>query len=257
MRTTMTRTTWSISLVSGVALLLAMQTLAYTVGSSSVFKVDELEARWPASMQRPPERYRFSRPISIFRVDLPMVAQAFQQRHPLGHVESVRRVLPNRIVVQMLPQQVIAQIHLDKYYLVSLEGTILTFSQSAPWSHLPILFLDLPGETISAGEPINHPDFAKVAQLLAAVIKGGGIHGRRVTRVNWRGQDLFLELERGPEIRFSLERLESGWLQMKNLLERKPTLLDNAWYLDFRFEDPVIGGATPAPKKSIPRKKSR
>ena len=231
----------SVSLVSGVALFLAAQGVAHSVIFAPIFQVKEMEVQWPQEMKRPIERYRLVPATSIFLLDLGNVSQVLGYRYPVAEVEAVRRILPNRIVATLRPRTVLAQVRADRYYPVADEGTIVAAGQPGPWPHLPIVTLDDVKGPFRVGDTIGRPSFWRISELLAAIRRQGGINGHGASHVKTRKGDLILLLDSGVEIRFDADHLESGWLHLMELAAQRGDVLDQARYLDFRFEDPVIG----------------
>ena len=242
----------SVSLLSGIGLLLAAQASVGALMNASYFTVDRLALIWPKEENHPPERYRLRPEVSIFQADLKKIAQVLAGMKPFEEVDAVRRVLPNRIVATMKTKRAVAQVKADRYYPVSDEGRLLLAGQPGPWPHLPILVLEGGPSRYRAGETIQHPGFGVAAELLERLRRQGSIAGHPVSHLRLRGQEAILVLGSGLEVRFSADRLEQGWLRWADLAAQRPELLDRAQYLDFRFGDPVIGGV-PEPKNRKPR----
>ncbi|MBI3616153.1 MAG: hypothetical protein HY211_06520 [Candidatus Omnitrophica bacterium] len=222
----------SINLLSGVIALLVVQGLVQSVLSSDYFSVTEIDLVWPSEMNRPVERCRLNPPTPIFYLDLKAVAQVLERQRPTAEVESVRRILPNRLMAVMVPKRPIAQVRVSGGYApVDEGGRTLMPPQAAPWPHLPILFLDG-----------SRSGFSSACRLLQGMGLEQSIAGHPVNSIRCRGDDLFLFLDSGLEIRFNSDRLEPGWARLAQLLGQKPELLNEAKYIDLRFGDPVIGG---------------
>ena len=240
----------SVSLVSGVALILAVQGMVRSVLSSSVFLVEEIETHWPKESKVSADRFRLVPPTSTFEMDLNAVAQALKKRYPTADVESVSRLLPNRLVAQMRQKTVLAQVRVgNRFYPVSQEGTVVAIGQPSPWPNLPLLFLDEWRGSLQVGSTIQHPTFWRACELLGAVHRQGGLLGHGVSSIHSAGRDLTLFLDSGLEIRFASDRLEPGWNRLLELLVQKRDALLKARYIDLRFEDPVIGDNKPGKEK--------
>jgi hypothetical protein len=124
---------------------------------------------------------------------------------------------------------------------VAEEGLLLSAGQPAPWPHLPILFLEGLQGPFRPGQTIRYPTFEPICELLVAVRRQGGIAGHRVSTLKAKGNNLFLYLDSGVEIRFSRNRLESGWQQLMELVAQRRQIFDSARYVDLRFDNPAIG----------------
>lgn len=248
----------SVSLLSGVALLLAGQAMLRSIANSPTFLVKELEARWllqpvPGALRTGTDaptgsrtltqvwRYRLNPPISIFQVDLHRVAQALKGRHPTAQVEVVRRVLPNRLVAFLRPAHLVAQLKADRYYPVSEEGTLLTEGQAAPFPHFPILFVENLTGPYRAGTRFKSSSLLSSCELLAQIRRQGGVAGHGVGSLRVQKGTMTLFLDSGLEIRLNPSHLFSSWQRFMELVIEKPHLLKDSRYVDLRFEDPAIG----------------
>ncbi len=235
----------SVSVVSGLALVMAVQSAADDFLSSPLFVVREIQVAWPDAGADRPDRFRLRPATSIFRIDLQTLSRAFQRRYPTVEVQEIRRLLPNRLVAQMRPRQVIAQmISGGRCFSVSDDGVIVSRGQPAPIRGLPLLALDgqkRGSPQLQIGRSVADPDFWKAATVLTGWRRSRAVAGRPVKGVQVDGADLNLLLEEGPEIRFASDRLAEGWRRLAELIARKSDVLETAGYVDLRFEDPVIG----------------
>jgi len=241
---------FSVSMVSGVGLFLGVQAVIRPIAAAPCFLVKEVEAVWPSFSQRPVDRFRLLHPTSIFSVNLSAVEQAMRQRYPHAEIEAVRRILPHRIVAELTPRHVVAQIHAGRYYAVAESGEIVASDHPAPWPHLPILYLEGLPNLLRAGRMIRGEEFERACELLGAVRRQRGVAGHQIGSIRSRRRELVVFLDTGLEVRFSPEQIASGMQQLRDLLTQKPLLLEQAGYIDLRFEDPVVGDRQkPSPLK--------
>ena len=232
----------SVSFLSGIALLMATQGLADDFLSHPVFVVREIEVQWPRGIPARSPRFRLNPPTSIFRVDLKALSTNFQRRFPAVEVESIRRLLPNRLVATMRLRKVVGQVNLAKAYApVSDDGILIGPGLAAPRPNLPILILSGLKGPLRVGRSLDCPSFWKASELLATLHRDGGIAGHRVMSVRVEGEELFLLLDSGTEIRFAGTHLAVAWQQLAGVVNRRPDVLNQAGYIDLRFGDPVIG----------------
>ena len=239
---------FSVSLISGVALVLGVQALIRPVLSSPKFIVQQVEAVWPNENRRSVERYRLVKPMSIFDVDLEGIGRALQQQYPSAEVESVHRVLPNRVVATLKYKRAIVQVKTDRYYPISEEGIVMLQGQLGPWPDLPILYVDGFRAPLPVGALFEHPSLEWSSELLAAVRRQGGVAGHHPGSIRCKGEEITLYLDSGLEIRFVHSRFWPAWQQLIDLVAQRPEILQGAKYVDLRFEDPVIGNANTAAK---------
>lgn len=234
----------SVSIASAAALFLAADGIVQSVVGASFFRVEEVQVVWP---EDPPQRYRLKPPRSIFTVDLAAVSDALAKTHPSAEVTAVRRVLPNHLVATLRMKKVLAQVRAERYYPVSSEGAVLAQGRSAPFSNLPIIFLERIKGSLQVGGVLTGASFSRALELLAMIHRQGGIQGHRVNSVKSSDRELSLLMDSGVEVRFSPDDVEAGWQRWMRLVAHRPEVLAQARYLDLRFEDPVVGQA-PGPK---------
>jgi len=221
---------------------MAAQSAADQFLLNPAFLVREVEVRWQDGSRSRPDRFRLNPPTSVFRIDLKALSNAFQRRYPAAEVEHVERILPNRLRATLRTRHLVGQVQAGGlYFAVSDDGVVTSTGSAGPRSGLPLLQLEGLRRSLRVGDALENPGFWKAAELLATLRRGGGIAGQRVRSVRVSGQDLFLTLESGAEIRFSVDRLPNGWQLLAGLLAQRPHVLLQANYIDLRFEDPVIG----------------
>ena len=244
----------SVSLVSGIGLLLGLQGVVRALVFHPSFLVEEVEVQWKGEVVKPmPDRYRLKPTTSIFEINLEALRRALVQRHSTAEVEVVQRILPNRVVATLRLKRGVAQVKADRYYPISEEGTVLSPGQAAPWPHLPALFLEEVKGPFRVGTEIEHPNFQVICELLSVIRRQGGIGGHGVGSLRSKGKELTLFLDSGLEIRFANHRLGEDWGRLTELVAQRPTVLNEAQYLDLRFKDPVVGGkGLKGGKKSSP-----
>ncbi len=245
---------FSVSLVSGLALFLMIQSGIQAVMISPRFYVNEVELHWSKKLNRPIERCRLKPGGSIFDLDLVAIEQAVQRMFPTAEVVAVRRLLPNRLVVEMNPRRVVAQLRADRYYPVSEQGVIVGEGKDAPWPHLPVLYLEEVKGRLQTGSAVSARNFDEICDLLLAVQRAGGILGRKASSVRTQKTDLVLYLDSGMEVRFNVDHLRRGWEQLTELMIQKKQMVAQAQYIDLRFEDPVISEGKEQNKKARVRK---
>ena len=235
---------FSLSLASGMFVFLVVQVTAHNIVFSRLFQVQELEVRWPEHLKRPPDRYRVTPPVSIFQVDLQRVSDTLRGKYPVAQVDAVRRVLPNHLVATLRTRELLAQVRGDRYYYpVSEEGVVVGTGQAAPYPNLPIIYLDGLHGPLKIGNHFEDPIFWRASELLEAIRAQGGVAGHRVGSLRSNRNELTLYLDSGVEIRFSPERLGLGWQQLADLCMQKRQILEQARYIDLRYQDPVISYA--------------
>jgi len=232
----------SVSLLSGIALLFAFQGLVHRFRTCPAFHVAQVEVVWLGTSTASPEQFRFPTPTPIFNVDLTAIRQNLRKEYPADEIQAVRRVLPNRVVATLRKREALALVRSGRrWYPVSQDGTVVGKAQG-PSSYLPLLTIKGFTGRFEIGESISIDTFAPSAKLLSALQSQSGLADHQARRLRVGNKELFLTLDSGLEIRFSIESLWEGWHQLGELLSARPELLTLARYIDLRFEDPAIGG---------------
>lgn len=232
----------SVSFLSGLGLLMAAQSAADHFFSHPAFLVREVEVRWPEGVSAQPTRFRLQPAVSVFSVELGALSRAFRQLYPTADVERVDRILPNRVVAVLHPRQVVAQLFTGRKYIpVSDDGHVIGRSSSRPFPALPVLLLERVSEPLALGQDLDPFGFWKASELLATFHRDHGVAGLGAAKLTVRGQDLFVDLENGCQLRFGSDRLGDGWRQLWELIVRRRDLLNQVQYVDLRYPDPVIG----------------
>ena len=240
----------SVSVVSAAALMLAVQGMADAFLSQPAFVVREVEVAWPEGTASHPERFRLHPPTSVFRVDLESLGHAFQRRFPLSEVERIERILPNRLRATMKTRRVVAQVKADKkHYPISDEGMVVAAGRPEPWEGVPVVQIDPNPRSIHAGARVGGSGFSSCVDLLSAIRRDGGIAGHSVSGVRVTGTDIHVSLDTGVEVRFSGDHIWSEWQRLADLVNRKQEVLEQAKYVDLRFEHPVIAEKEPKKKR--------
>ncbi len=249
-------TTLSVSFVSGVALFLAASSAVHSAVLAPVFRVEEIEAFFPADSKVAPRRYRLLPPTSIFLLDLGTVAQALQRRHPTIEVEEVRRILPNRLRAFLSPRRPAAQLKTESgYYLVSDGGVILASGRSSAWPHLVLLWTPGIRGPYRVGQTLKDRSFFRGMEVLAMLRAKGTLTGRQVNSLQVKGSGIFLLVDHGLEIRLEDRTTDAALDRLAQILLRPHPMLEGARYIDLRFTDPVIGWDQPASSASVRRRK--
>ena len=247
----------SVSFLSGIVLLMAAQGMADDFLSHPAFLVREVEVDWPHGAPARATRFRLNPPTSIFRVDLKALSTSFQRKFPTVEVEDIRRVLPNRLTATMRLRKVVGQVSLSGAYApVSDDGILIGPGLRAPRPNLPVLVLSGLQGPLRVGRSLDCPSFWKASELLATLHRDGGIAGHRVLSVRVEGEDLFVGLDSGVEIRFSGAHLAVAWQQLAGVVGRRPDALSRARYIDLRFGDPVIGDKSRKNEKRTARRRA-
>ena len=183
---------------------------------------------------------------NIFFIDL----KEFKKKVEVSHTEFkdviVRRVLPNKLIIEAELRKPIAQIRSDRYYFVDKEGAMLPDVKNFPDPDLPII--SGIGVNLAKVKPYNFTKLERdrIGKALA-IIKGmrdiEGLQALKLKSVDVTDPgNLSFFLERSNvEIKIGNSDFKKRLGVLATLLEQVGSDVDSFRYIDLRFEDPIIG----------------
>jgi cell division septal protein FtsQ len=183
---------------------------------------------------------------NIFFMDLKDLKERIETAHPEFKDVVVRRLLPNRLIVQANLRKALAQICSDRYYPVDKEGVLLPDVKNFPESTLPII-TGL-GKRLAKVQTSRFSDFQKekLDKTLILITKIQGIKelsGYRLKVVDTAdpGNLSFFFEEARVEIKIGNSDFDNRLKILTTVLDQIGSDIDNFRYIDLRFEDPIIG----------------
>lgn len=192
--------------------------------------------------------YRLHPPVHILRANLPALAAAIRRDHPQLASVIVRRELPNRLVASVALREPVGQVRGRQYYLVSADGVVLAPGASTAWEGLPV-FLSNGRPAYQPGESCATPELLQGIAVLREVQRARALGPHRVSavRVADRAADgaearmVTLVLDNGLELRAAPGDLAPRLARLSELLSGRHEEVNQAQYVDLRFDDLVIG----------------
>ncbi|NQV04280.1 MAG: hypothetical protein HQ532_02175 [Candidatus Omnitrophica bacterium] len=183
---------------------------------------------------------------NIFLIDL----DEFKRRVETSHTEYkdvvVRRILPNKLIIEAQLRKPIAQIRSDRYYFVDKEGALLPDVKNFPDPDLPII--SGIGVNLAKVKPYNFTKLERdrIGKALG-IIKGmrdieelEALKLKSVDVTDPGNLSFFLERS-NVEIKIGNSDFEKRLRVLATLLEQVGSDVDSFMYIDLRFEDPIIG----------------
>lgn len=183
---------------------------------------------------------------NIFFIDLNEFKQKIEISHPEFKDIVIRRLLPDKLILQAKLRKSVAQIRSDRYYLVDKEGVLLPDVKNFPVSNLPIIAGI--GSNLAKIQSSKFSDFEKdkLDKVLGFIHEIGLIEGLSGYRLK------ILDITDPGNLSFYFEdmnvEIKIGNTDFHNRLELLTTLLNQLGsdsarfkYIDLRFEDPIVG----------------
>ena len=183
---------------------------------------------------------------NIFFIDLNEFKRKVESSHTEFKDVIVRRILPNKLIIEAQLRKPIAQIRSDRYYFVDKEGVMLPDVKNFPDPDLPIIFGI--GVNLAKVKPYNFTELERdrIGKALG-IIKGmrdiEGLEALRLKSVDVTDPgnlSFFLE-KSNVEIKIGNSDFEKRLRVLARLLEQVGPDVDSFKYIDLRFEDPIIG----------------
>lgn len=183
---------------------------------------------------------------NIFFVDLNAMKDRIEASHPEFKDIVIRRLLPNRLVVEGKLRKAVAQIRSDRYYPVDKNGVLLRDVVNFPSPDLPIVT----GMGINLAK-VSMPRFTefkeqKLTNALALINEIADNDKLKAYRLK------VVDITDPGNLTFSLEtinvEIKIGNTDFKERLDVLATVIgqlgsdiNNFKYIDLRFEDPIMG----------------
>ena len=183
---------------------------------------------------------------NIFFLDLKKLKKEIERSHTEFKDVVVRRILPNKLIVEAELRKPIAQIRSDRYYFVDKEGVLLPDVKNFPDPELPIIVGI--GINLAKVKPYNFSRLEKDRIDKALVIIRGMQGIDLLRKLELKSVDIadpgnlsfFLE-QSNVEIKIGKSDFTKRLELLAALLEQVGSDINNFKYIDLRFEDPILG----------------
>ncbi|MCM8812460.1 MAG: cell division protein FtsQ/DivIB [Candidatus Omnitrophica bacterium] len=235
------------ALIAAVFIGLAVGGMRSFLYASPFFTVSEIEVidKYPDMVEYPLARIKQT--PNIFLVDLREVSRYLEREYADIQTATVRRVLPNKLQIEVLRRRPVAQIPVavDKksgtftYYLVNEECRILAAVGTTPRFDLPII----DGAGIRAAEVEIGRNFRR-SSLHWAMELYGVLQQRkfpllsRLTRIDVSdARSMSFYIDANLEVKIGNRDLPQRVATLAAVLPKLDVLPDQQYYIDVRFKD--------------------
>ena len=180
--------------------------------------------------------------MNIWSVNLRAIADDLQRQQPSLKEVHVVRELPNTIRIQPVRRVPVAQVRMDRWYPVDLDGFVLPEGEAAPAEHLiRIAGADRDGP-LRIGKAHASARLDLALRVLTTLRRAPAAVSRRLTEIDVSDpQQIRFRLDDATEIRCGSETELATHLQRLHAalraLARQPI---SAQYIDVRFREPVV-----------------
>ena len=183
---------------------------------------------------------------NIFFLDLNDLKEKIELFHPEFKDIVLRRLLPNKLIVQGELRKAIAQIRSDRYYLVDDEGMILPNVKNFPDTELPII--SGIGINLAKASSITFSEFQKdklykAISLISDAASNKGLLEYKIKLIDITdpGNISFFLTSADIEIKIGNTDFQNRLEVLSTVLEQMASNINSFKYIDLRFEDPIIG----------------
>jgi cell division septal protein FtsQ len=217
--------------------------LAYAVNSPT-FQLDEVRVN--IGNLTPGQAFDFcelKKGENLISLDLVNVQQVIKRKHPEYKEVLVRRVLPNRIDVELKRRTPLAQVAFSRFVPIDKDLVLLPDSSAVPFKNLTIIQgVKTPPENAFIGAPLKDGNTKKAVKLMDYIKRSNTLKNHFLTKVDISDpKNIFLIVDGDIEIRIGsshlIERLKILEQTMKSIEFDRSRIR----YIDLRFDDVVIG----------------
>lgn len=183
---------------------------------------------------------------NIFFMDIKALKENIELAHPEFKDIVIRRLLPNKLIVQGNLRKAIAQIRSDRYYLVDEEGVLLPDVKNFPDPALPIITgigVNLAKVSMSTFSKFEREKLDKALSLIIEVSAKEALSKQRlkVVDITDPGNLSFSFESANVEIKIGNSDFPDRLAVLSTLLEQLGEDVGKFKYIDLRFEDPILG----------------
>jgi len=183
---------------------------------------------------------------NIFFTDLNALKEKIESAHPEFKDILIRRLLPNKLIVNAVERKRVAQIQSDRYYFVDEEGILLPNVKNFPETDFPIitgLGINLAKLTSSKFSDFERENLNKALGLLKEIKSNERLSQYKIKIIDITdpGNISFLLEAFNVEIKIGNTDFHNRLLILSTLFDQIESDMSNFKYIDLRFEDPILG----------------
>lgn len=181
---------------------------------------------------------------NIFEVNIAGIARSLETSYPDAKTIVARRVLPDKIVIDLKFRKAVAMIANMKYYPVDEEGVVFSNVVGLESSNaLPIIVgLDVRNEGRRDKRVVQHRNLKVVLDLLREMNRSRFSMDYNVIKIDVGDiADTAFHLKEGPTIRIGYENFKERLNMLRKTLKDPRLVMDRIEYIDLRFRDVVVG----------------
>ncbi len=213
------------------------------LGNSRYFKLDTIEVidKSHATALKAGDLLSVYKGRNIFNIDIDSLSSQIKRDIPTIKHAIVKRVLPNKLEIDIIPRVPIAKIKSHRYFPIDRTGMVL--SPEIKTEKLPIITGFSVWLSIKVGTKLENPQVRNAFLLIDALEESAILSDYAVSAIdvsNYRNLSFYLE--NGIEVKIGSEDFLDRLNRLKTTFASPKLDKENIKYIDLRFKDVVIGG---------------
>ncbi|MBN1353970.1 MAG: cell division protein FtsQ/DivIB [Candidatus Omnitrophica bacterium] len=208
--------------------------------NSPYFKLKgvELSDRIHATTLEPGTLLRQYKGRNIFDIDISLLSRSIKRDFPVIKEAIVKRVLPDRLRIEIIPRLPVAVIKAQDFFPVDMSGMIL--SSTVQYEGLPIIRGISMWIKPKPGEKIDDKRLENAFSLIDAMKENSILTDYNVTYIDVTDyRNLSFYLDNGIEVKVGSEDFDPKLKRLKMNLANPDLKKDDIEYIDLRFADRI------------------
>lgn len=189
---------------------------------------------------------------NIFKIDLGMIADNIEYEHSDIQKAIVKRVLPNKLVVEVLRKRPVAQIaigltrqnsYAENFFTVNKDGYILSELGRRPRRNLPVIYgCNLASEEIELGHSYAYSNLKYALDFLNWLDQSGFSQEYEITKIDvTEPRSMMFYIKDKLEVRIGDRKWKEKIENLAGILMNMDIDYRQEYYVDLRFKDFVFG----------------
>lgn len=212
------------------------------LGNSRYFKLDTIEVidKSHATALEAGDLLSMYKGRNIFGIDIDSLSSQIKRDAPTIKHAIVKRVLPNKLEIDIIPRVPIAKIKSHGYFPIDRTGMVL--SPEIKTGKLPIIMGFSIWLNPKVGTKLENPQVRNAFLLIDALEESAVLSDYAVSAINVSNyKNLSFYLENGIEVKIGSEDFLDRLNRLKTTFAKPKLDKENIKYIDLRFKDVVIG----------------
>jgi len=183
---------------------------------------------------------------NVFLVDLKSFKESIEEDHPELRDIIVRRVLPDRLVIQARQRRAVARVYGDRPHFIDKDGVSLPYPGNASGGENVPLILGIRATSPSISGAAQKEKIGNALLLIDTLSQNQKLSRYRIKTIDMtdnRNISFFLSAKDAEKVEIKIgdggfdKRLDV----LATVLDQLGRDIEKVKYIDLRFEDPIVG----------------